>query len=65
MEIVTDTAGVSDVVFGLGGLLGYQFSPRVADIGAAQFWRVDGRADYGFLNGIAPSRVNTTLIARN
>ncbi len=65
MEIMTDTAGVSDVVFGLFWLLGYQFSPRLADIGEAQFWRVDRRADYGVLNGIARSRVNTTLIARN
>ena len=28
VEIMTDTAGVSDVVFGLFWLLGYQFSPR-------------------------------------
>jgi TnpA family transposase len=65
MEIMTDTAGVSDVVFGVFWLLGYQFSPRLADIGEAQFWRVDRRADYGVLNGIARSRVNTTLMARN
>ena len=65
MEIMTDTAGVSDVVFGLFWLLGYQFSPRLADIGEARFWRIDRRADYGVLNGIARSRVNTTLIARN
>jgi TnpA family transposase len=65
MEIMTDTAGVSDGVFGLFWLLGYQFSPRLADIGEAQFWRVDRRADYGVLNGIARSRVHTTRIARN
>lgn len=28
VEIMADTAGVSDVVFGLFWLLGYQFSPR-------------------------------------
>ncbi len=27
-EIMTDTAGASDLVFGLFWLLGYQFSPR-------------------------------------
>ena len=32
-EIMSDTAGYSDVVFGLFHLLGYQFSPRIADIG--------------------------------
>ena len=39
LEIMTDTAGASDVVFGLFWLLGYQFSPRLADIGEARFWR--------------------------
>lgn len=32
-EIMTDTAGASDLVFGLFWLLGYQFSPRLADAG--------------------------------
>lgn len=27
-EVMTDTAGYSDIIFGLFGLLGYQFSPR-------------------------------------
>jgi TnpA family transposase len=65
MEIMTDTAGVSAVVFGLFWLLGSQVSPRLADIGEAQFWRVDRRADDGVLNGMARSRVHTTLMARN
>jgi TnpA family transposase len=64
-EIMTDTAGVSEVVFGLFWLLGYQFSPRLADIGEARFWRLDPTADYGVLNTIARARVNTTLIAHN
>ena len=41
VEVMADTAGVSDVVFGLFWLLGYQFSPRLADIGEAPFWRLD------------------------
>jgi TnpA family transposase len=65
LEIMTDTAGVSEVVFGLFWLLGYQFSPRLADIGAARFWRLDPTADYGVLNTLAWARVNTKLIARN
>ena len=65
VEIMTDTAGVSEVVFGLFWLLGYQFSPRLADIGEARFWRLDPTADYGVLNTIARARVNTRLIARN
>lgn len=41
IEVMTDTAGYSDVVFGLFWLLGYQFSPRLADIGGTRFWRID------------------------
>ena len=32
-EVMSDTAGYSDLVFGLFWLLGYQFSPRLADFG--------------------------------
>ena len=39
-------------------LLGYRFSPRLADIGGAGFWRIDPKADYGQLNWIARQRVN-------
>ena len=65
VEIMADTAGVSEVVFGLFWLLGYQFSPRLADIGEARFWRLDPTADYGVLNGIVRARVNTKLIRQN
>jgi TnpA family transposase len=60
--IMTDTAGYSDVVFGLFWLLGYQFSPRLADVGEARFWRLDQSANYGALDGIARQRVNISLI---
>jgi TnpA family transposase len=33
VEVTSDTAGYSDAVFGLFALLGYQFSPRLADAG--------------------------------
>jgi TnpA family transposase len=65
VEVMADTAGASDLVFGLFWLLGYQFSPRLADIGETNFWRLDPAADYGALNTIARSRVNTRLITRN
>jgi TnpA family transposase len=64
-EVMSDTAGYSDVVFGLFWLLGYQFSPRLADLGEARFWRIDATADYGVLDRLARHRVNTKLIARN
>ena len=65
MEVMADTAGTSDLVFGLFWLLGYQFSPRLADIGEARFWRLDATADYGVLNGIARHRITTALITRH
>ena len=62
-EVITDTAAYSDVVFGLFWLLGYRFSPRLADIGGARLWRTDRKADYGPFNRISRNRVDTELIA--
>lgn len=64
-EIMTDTAGASDIIFGLFWLLGYQFSPRLADAGAAVFWRIDKDADYGVLNDLARGCVNPKRIEQN
>jgi TnpA family transposase len=64
-EVMSDTAGYSDLVFGLFWLLGYQFSPRLADFGEARFWRMNPKADYGPLNGLARQRINIARIARN
>src|SRR4051812_6410070 len=59
---MTDTAAYADTVFGLFWLLGYQFSPRLADIGDARFWRINRTADYGVLNGLARHRIDIELI---
>jgi len=64
-EIMTDTTGTSDMVFGLFWLLGYQFSPRLADAGEAVFWRIDKDADYGVLNDLARGQVNTRRIEQH
>ncbi len=64
-EIMTDTAGYSDLIFGLFGLLVYQFSPRSADLGDARFWRIQTDADYGVLNDLARARMRTDLIQRH
>lgn len=66
--IATDTASYSDQVFGLFALLGYQFSPRLADMPDQKFWRTDPAADYGPLNALAPDRrhvLDLELIQRN
>ncbi len=64
-ELMTDTASYSDVVFGLFHMLGYRFSPRLADLGDRRFWRIDASANYGVLNGIACHRIDTDLITAN
>ena len=64
-EIMTDTAGYTDIVFGLFRLLGFQFSPRLADTGGVRFWRIDALADYGKLNRIAANRIDRRLIAEH
>jgi len=65
-EVTSDTAGYSDLVFGLFSLLGYQFSPRLADAGEARFWRIDRAADYGPLDGLSRrNRIKTDLIQHN
>ena len=65
VEIMSDTGAYTDTIFGIFHLLGYQFSPRLADVGGARFWRVDPKADYGPLDAIAAQRVNTALIAQH
>ncbi|HUN71664.1 MAG TPA: Tn3 family transposase [Steroidobacteraceae bacterium] len=64
-EIMTDTGAYTDIMFGIFHLLGFQFSPRLADIGGSRFWRVNGKADYGALNALASQRINTALIAEH
>ena len=64
-KIMTDTGAYSDVVFGLFRLLGYRFSPRLADIGGTRFWRLQSSEDYGELNEIAKHRLSLTKIEKN
>ncbi|GAA5531410.1 Tn3 family transposase [Herpetosiphon gulosus] len=61
-EVMTDTAGYSDIVFGLFWLLGYQFSPRLADLKDMRFWRLDPKADYGLLNDVGRHTISTKII---
>ncbi len=62
-QIMTDTGAYSDVVFGLFRLLGYRFSPRLADVGGTRFWRIDPKADYGLLNTISANQLSMQKIA--
>ena len=62
-QIMTDTGTYSDVVFGLFRLLGYRFSPRLADVGGTRFWRINSQADYGLLNTISAHNLSLKKIA--
>ncbi len=64
-EIMTDSAGASYMVFGLFWLLGYQFSPRLADAGEAVFWRVEKNANYGMLDELARGCINPRRIEQH
>lgn len=65
VEVTPDSAAYSDIVFGIFALLGYQFSPRLADAGEARFWRIEKDADYGPFNGISRNRIKVELIYEN
>jgi TnpA family transposase len=62
VEIMTDTGAYTDAIFGIFYLLGFQFSPRIADSGGSRLWRIDPKADYGAFNRLATDRVNLNLI---
>lgn len=62
-EIMADTHGYSEVVFGLFSLLGYRFSPRLADLPDQRFWRLQKDDDYGPFNELSRHVINARLIA--
>lgn len=53
------------MVFGLFWLLGYQFSPRLADAGESVFWRINKTADYGAINELTRNCVNVDKIKQH
>ncbi|AUH73085.1 hypothetical protein CAB17_14285 [Legionella sainthelensi] len=62
---MTDTAGASEIIFAVFWLLGYQFSPRLADVGGSRFWIIDSKVDYGVLNDISNHKVNEASIRKH
>jgi TnpA family transposase len=64
-EIMTDTASYTDIVFGLFKLLGYQFSPHLADVGDRRFWRINREADFGAFNTLSRHVININLILQH
>ena len=64
--VASDTASYSDMVFGIFTLLGYRFSPRIADLTDQRLWRatLPGQLpdDYGVLNDVARNKINLQKI---
>jgi TnpA family transposase len=65
LEHTTDTAGYTDLVFGLFDLLGLQFSPRLADIAAKTLYCVDKKNRYKHINSLITGKINVDLILRH
>ena len=60
--VMTDTHSYTDIVFGLFWLLGFQFSPRLADLKSMRFWRMDRHAHYGIFDTVARSQITIQQI---
>ncbi len=64
--VASDTASYSDMLFGIFTLLGYRFSPRIADLADQRLWRatIPGQApgDYRTLNDVARHKINLAKI---
>jgi TnpA family transposase len=65
VEHTTDTAGFTELVFGLFDLLGLQFSPRIRDLGAQRLYRLDRSTDYGSVELLLKGTINREVILRH
>lgn len=61
-QIMTDTTGYSDMIFGLFGLLVFQFSPIFANDKGTKLWRIDVNVHYGELDALSQNPINIDLI---
>jgi TnpA family transposase len=65
-QVITDTASYSDIVFGLFAICGYQFSPRIADIGDTRLWRMPAergpRPGYGKVDDLARHTIKLSAV---
>ena len=61
-EHYTDTAGYTDLIFGLFTLLGFRFAPRFRDLPDQTLYRARKGADYGVLAPTLKKDIRAHLI---
>jgi hypothetical protein len=59
----TDTAGFTDLLFGVYDVVGLGFSPRIRDLADQRLWRLDDTALPDLVAPLMVNRVNAELIA--
>jgi TnpA family transposase len=62
-EHTTDTGGYTEPLWGLCALLGIDFMPRLKDLPDQVLYRVDRGADYGPLQPVLRTAIDTAIIA--
>jgi TnpA family transposase len=65
VEHATDTAGYTDLVFGLFDLLGMQFAPRLRDLGDQQLYRMSREQNTGRLSPRFKGTIQQDFIVRH
>lgn len=64
-EHTTDTAGYTDLVFGLFDLLGLRFSPRLRDLADQTLYRFDKTTKYQYLEPLLTGKIKRELVLKN
>ncbi len=64
-EHFTDTAGAIDHVFGMCGLLGFRFAPRIRDLADRRLYVPDARAQYQTLGTMIGGAIDMRLPGEN
>ncbi|WP_238442622.1 transposase [Desulforamulus reducens] len=61
----TDTAGYTDLVFGLTHLLGFRFAPRIRDLSDLKLYALTKLCDYPKLEDVLQGRISIKKIKEN
>jgi TnpA family transposase len=61
LEHTTDTSGYTEMVFALFDLLGFQFAPRIRDLGDQRLYRIDRTVQYRRLEPLLKGTLNCSI----